>query len=188
MILVQNIVLDWYKDCRGGMGAVQRSQFPQAAKLPDNFFEYSSYGSPVHWRRVTQKKDGFHIRYDYRRMEQFDSRVSLHLRPMQLICKEDSSCEIRYRYDLHQGAKPERCKYSRERNGPVPLNEPAFELHPGDYGRAVCNGRFVDWDTGEWWYEWNITNIIVQAEKEASLDCFLAKEPTHYYQQIAQLW
>lgn len=61
MILVQHITLEWYKDSRGGVGAVQRSQFPQAAKLPDSFFDYISFGKPVHRMRIEQKIDQFHI-------------------------------------------------------------------------------------------------------------------------------
>ena len=33
MIIVQHILLQWHKDCRGGKGAVQRSRYPLAAKL-----------------------------------------------------------------------------------------------------------------------------------------------------------
>lgn len=38
MIIIQHILLQWQKDCRGGKGAVQRSRYPLAAKLPRDFF------------------------------------------------------------------------------------------------------------------------------------------------------
>ena len=41
---------------------------------------------------------------------------------------------------------PERYTYDKT-GQKQPLNELALDLIPGDYGRAVCNGRFRDWDT-----------------------------------------
>lgn len=187
MILVQRIILEWHKDSRGGLGAVCRSRFPQAFRLPDDFFGYISFGEPSHFVRITQKADDFRIQMNRREIKSFDQSKSLRFGPMELIPKENGGCELRYRYDWHSGALPERYKYTREGNR-VSLNEPAFELNPGDYGRAICNGRFVDWDDGTWWYEMSIINVIISQEKNISLDCFLVNEPTHYYRQIAQLY
>lgn len=187
MILVQNIVLSWNKSCRGGKGAVKRSSFSQAAKLPANFFDYISFGSPVHWVWIQQRADGFHTLVNRRVIEEFDMQNSLRISPMELIPKENDSCEVRYRYDWHKGAIPERYQYHREK-GRILLNELAFELRPFDYGRSICNGRFIDWDTGIWWYEWSIANIMVLPDQKAPLDSFLANTPTHYYRQMAQLW
>ena len=122
-----------------------------------------------------------------REIKRFDYSKSLRFSPMELILKENGSCELRYRYDWHMGAFPERYKYTHEGTR-VLLNEPAFELNPGDYGRAVCNGRFVDWDDGTWWYEMSIVNVIVSQEEKISLNCFLENAPTHYYRQMAQLY
>ncbi|KAB5103705.1 hypothetical protein GAE13_28680 [Bacteroides thetaiotaomicron] len=33
-LLIQQIRLQWYKDCRGGNYAVQRNQYPRAMRLP----------------------------------------------------------------------------------------------------------------------------------------------------------
>lgn len=187
MILIQYITLEWCKDCRGGLGAIQRSQFPKAVKLPTNFLDYSSFGKPIHLVRIRQKIDNFHIKVDRRKIEEFNTQNSLRLSPMELIPKENDSCEIRYIYNWHMGAMPQRYKYTYERNY-VPLNELAFELSLGDYGRAICNGRFVGCDTGTWWYEMSIVNVMVLQEKNVSLNCFLANTPTHYYYQLAQLY
>ena len=37
-LLVQQIRLQWYKDCRGGNAAAQRNQYPRAMRLPKDFF------------------------------------------------------------------------------------------------------------------------------------------------------
>ena len=39
-LLVQQIRLQWYKDCRGGNAAAQRNQYPKAMRLPKDFFSY----------------------------------------------------------------------------------------------------------------------------------------------------
>ena len=36
-LLVQQIRLQWYKDCRGGNAAAQRNQYPRAMRLPKDF-------------------------------------------------------------------------------------------------------------------------------------------------------
>ena len=41
-LLVQQIRLQWYKDCRGGNAAAQRNQYPRAMRLPKDFFSYLS--------------------------------------------------------------------------------------------------------------------------------------------------
>ena len=41
-LLVQQIRLQWYKDCRGGNAAAQRNQYPRAMRLPKDFFSYWS--------------------------------------------------------------------------------------------------------------------------------------------------
>lgn len=40
-LLVQQIRLQWYKDCRGGNAAAQRNQYPRAMRLPKDFFSYT---------------------------------------------------------------------------------------------------------------------------------------------------
>ena len=39
-LLIQQIRLQWYKDCRGGNAAAQRNQYPRAMRLPKDFFSY----------------------------------------------------------------------------------------------------------------------------------------------------
>ena len=48
-LLVQQIRLQWYKDCRGGNSATQRNQYPRAMRLPQNFFSYHPFGLPTHF-------------------------------------------------------------------------------------------------------------------------------------------
>lgn len=149
------------------------------------------FGVSVHCLCLSQAPDGIHIRKESCDLSQWQKDGTIHFDPFTLST-ENSKAEIRYHYDLHHGALPERHKYDPAISRYVPLHEVAFELEPGDYGQAVCNGRFVDWDTGDWWYEMDILNIILLPESipepTAPPDCFLARKPNKNYRQVAQLW
>ena len=68
------------------------------------------------------------------------------------------------------------------------LNELALDLAPGEYGRAVCNGRFRDWDTGIWYYVLDILNVMPLTEPTDALTSFMDREPNKIYTQIDRLW
>ena len=69
----------------------------------------------------------------------------------------------------------------------LPLNELALNLAPGEYGRAVCNGRFRDWDTGIWYYALDILNVMPLAEPTRSRTSFTDREPGKIYTKIDRL-
>lgn len=56
------------------------------------------------------------------------------------------------------------------------------------YGRAVCNGRFRDWDTGIWYYVLDILNVMPLTEPTDALTSFMDREPNKIYTQIDRLW
>ena len=63
------------------------------------------------------------------------------------------------------------------------------ELENGrGYGRAVCNGRFRDWDTGIWYYALDILNVMPLTEPTDSLTSFMDRELNKIYTQIDRLW
>lgn len=187
ILLIQDINLQWDKECRGGVGAVLRNHYPKAARLPEDFFSYYPFGLPVHYMSLVQKTDGINVRKECRNLKKQRNDDTIRLHPFELSVK-DGKTAVYYRFDLHHGAHPERHKFDPTVSRYVPLHEIAFKLEQGDYGRAICNGRFVDWDTGNWWYEMDILNIMLLSDPVVPLDCFLAREPNKIYQQIAQLW
>ena len=62
---------------------------------------------------------------------------AMKLQPFELIQRGDG-IQVRYRYDWHIGAMPERYTYDKT-GQKQPLNELALDLAPGEYGQAVCN-------------------------------------------------
>ena len=186
ILLVQQLRLQWYKDCRGGNAAAQRNQYPRAMRLPKDFFSYYSFGLPTHFVSILQRPNGFQIDKDCRRLIEWKPNGSMRIHPFELIQKE-SGLHVRDRNDWHIGAMPERYTYD-ETGQKQPLNELALDLAPGEYGRAVCNGRFRDWDTGIWYYVLDILNVMPLTEPTDSLTSFTDREPNKIYTRIARLW
>ena len=185
-LLIQQIRLQWYKDCRGGNAAAQRNQYPRAMRLPKDFFSYYSFGLPTHFVSILQRPDGFQINKDCRRLMEWKLNGTMRVHSFELI-QQESGIQVRYRYDWHIGAMPERYTYDKT-GQKQPLNELALDLIPGDYGRAICNGRFRDWDTGIWYYVLDILNVMPLTEPTDSLTSFMDREPNMIYTQIDRLW
>ena len=185
-LLVQQIRLQWYKDCRGGNAAAQRNQYPRAMRLPNDFFSYYSFGLPTHFVSILQRPDGFQINKDCRRLMEWKLNGTMRVHSFELI-QQESGIQVRYRYDWHIGAMPERYTYDKT-GQKQPLNELALDLIPGDYGRAICNGRFRDWDTGIWYYVLDILNVMPLTEPTDALTSFMDREPNMIYTQIDRLW
>ena len=98
-LLVQQIRLQWYKDCRGGNAAVQRNQYPRAMRLSKDFFSYYPFGLPTHFASIIQRPDRFQIDRDCRRLMEWKPNGTMRLHPFELIQKEHG-IHVRYRNDV----------------------------------------------------------------------------------------
>ena len=98
-LLVQQIRLQWYKDCRGGNAAAQRNQYPRAMRLPKDFFSYYPFGLPTHFASIIQRPDGFQIDRDCRRLMEWKPNGTMRLHPFELI-QQESGIQVHYRYCL----------------------------------------------------------------------------------------
>lgn len=68
------------------------------------------------------------------------------------------------------------------------LNEKAFALYENEYGQVLYNGRFTDFDTGEWYYILNIINLIYTNNHCKDIDIFTKQKSIKSYTQIAKLF
>ena len=166
---------------------MRRNQYPRAMRLPKDFFSsYYPLRPSAHFVFILQEPDGFHIKKEYHRLMPWKADGTMRLQPFELI-QQESGIQVRYRNDWHIGAMSERYTYDKT-GQKQPLNELALDLIPGDYGRAVCNGRFRDWDTGIWYYVLDILNVMPLAEPTDALTSFTDREPNKIYTQIDRLW
>lgn len=67
------------------------------------------------------------------------------------------------------------------------LNETAFLLKQGEYGRIIFNNRFINPDTGEWYYEHCVYNLISCDKSEFREKMFYRKNPDHEYKNLIYL-
>ena len=103
---------------------------------------------------------------------------------------------ISFFYDEHRSGMPYRRGRNQDfQNQSSPLyckdclNETAFTLRPGQYGRIIWNERRTDYDNGTWYYQLHILNLFhVSPEQSIKHDIFLAAQPDFEYKQIAVLY
>lgn len=67
------------------------------------------------------------------------------------------------------------------------LNENAFLLEPGQYGRIIWNERKVDCDTGGWYYQLHIYNLLYWPRGVPPANVLVDNEPDFRYEQLAKL-
>ncbi|TND08956.1 MAG: hypothetical protein FD123_1810 [Bacteroidetes bacterium] len=177
-IIVQSIIVHWSKDFRGGKNAVIRNQVPEALELPIEIF-------------TSPKLIAFHeIRYDfYPGSNQqptvyfsFSDKEHVQLRGAYIDIK-DNRLMASYKYDHSHCGFPYRTKYNP--NGvEEPLDEEAFVLTKGEYGRIRFNGKYTDSD-GYWYYEKKVHNLLIMDSPKR--DEFTKRAPLKTYEQMELL-
>ena len=68
------------------------------------------------------------------------------------------------------------------------LNETAFTLSQGQYGRILWNERCTDCDEGTWYYQLHIYNLYHMQGETIPCDLFTERMPDCQYQQLARLF
>ncbi len=102
---------------------------------------------------------------------------------------------VAFAYDERRGGRPMRRGRNRDYHnqqsvwhGRDCLNEEAFLLEPGKYGRIVWNERCADYDTGSWYYQLHIYNILLFKRGVPPADILLTRQPDYEYKQLADLY
>lgn len=102
--------------------------------------------------------------------------------------------EVSFFYDEHRSGMPARCGHNKDYHNPQSplyqkdcLNEIAFVLTQNQYGRILWNERNTDYDTGEWYYQLHIYNIICFEGKELRQNIFAARKPDFVYRQEGEI-
>ena len=103
---------------------------------------------------------------------------------------------ISFFYDEHRSGMPYRRGRNQDFQNPnAPLyckdclNETAFVLSPGQYGRIIWNERRTDYDDQTWYYQLHIRNLFyVPLDQNIKKDIFIAVQPDFVYKQIAVLY
>lgn len=103
---------------------------------------------------------------------------------------------VSFFYDGHRCGAPFRRGHNQDFRDPASplcgkdcLNETAFVLSPGQYGRILWNERKTGDDDRTWYYQLHIYNLLYHtADQPPERDILILKEPDLCYQQMAVLY
>jgi hypothetical protein len=98
----------------------------------------------------------------------------------------EEKLEVFFEYNPNSCGMPSRVMYDSNSDKKVFLKQKAFILNPEEYGKIIFNGRFTDADTGNWWYEKHIFNLIYTSTPSEKM--FLNMPVSKKYEQLAKLW
>lgn len=191
-VLIQHTQILWLKECRGAPYSSKRNQLQKSWKLPNSFFEYHSQGFPIHYQYIRQTKEGFQKANS--RLSIITEKQAIKIANIELI-KKENCYEVYFKYTTGAGAPERFILKDRKTNFQLSsaphsamLNEKAFTLYENEYGQVLYNGRFTDFDTGEWYYILNIINLIYITDNCKDVNIFTKCLPIKSYTQIAQLF
>ena len=173
-LLVQQIRLQWYKDCRGGNAAAQRNQYPRAMRLPKDFFSYYPFGLPTHFASIIQRPDGFQIDRDCRRLMEWKPNGTMRLHPFELIQQEHG---IHVRYDCFytppelQAQKQEIDECHQALSEVLGKTERRLVLQIIDAKDRIAEDTSIDSFTAGFELAWKLSAELNHYENEQSVSC-----------------
>ncbi len=194
MLLVQDICLTWGKKERNSAYAKKRAEFPMAYLL-DNFPDTFHGDVIVHNLNFCQRGTMFQNLWvnDTYRFQFYSSIQNLNLTNL-LIQPDTESYEVTFFYDAHRSGQPIRQGHNKDYHNVDSLlyrhdilNETIFSLKRGQYGRVIWNERKI-YDTGEWYYQLHVSNLLHYVGKMPEQDIFLIHRPDFEYKQLAVLY
>ncbi len=195
LLLVQDICLSWGKKERGSVYAKMRAEFP-IAYLLDKPFDRLDGDVFVHHLKFWQKRTMFQTLYlkEGYRFQFYPSAQEVNLTNLS-IESEIESYKVIFFYDEHRSGQPIRRGHNKDYHNVDSLlyrhdilNETAFSLELGQYGRVVWNERNMDYDTGEWYYQLHIINLLHYPNEIPKKDIFLSHKLDFAYKQMAVLY
>lgn len=124
----------------------------------------------------------------------YNSADDLNLTNLSLAYCGDN-LQVDFCYDVQRSGRPARRGHNKDfanRQARMYsrdcLNENAFLLAPGQYGRVVWNERNVDYDTGGWYYQLHIYNLFYGSRGVPPADVLIVNKPDFVYEQLADLY
>lgn len=211
MLAIQDITLTWGKDERGGQYAESRASFPRAyaeeavtVRCEAVVFRRSYFQdgnaviSAAQRLRICGILNGEQLEerirwISQRRVSTYASLADIDVTGLTAE-RSDCCCEVGFFYDAGHCGMPFRRGSNKDYNNPKSqlyrknvLNERAFVLSNGQYGRIIWNERLSDADTGEWFYRLHIYNLFNAAGAFNGTE-FVARAPDFLYEQTAALY
>lgn len=191
MLLIQDICLSWGKQERNSGSAKRRTEFPAAYSL-DHVPGVMQGEVLVNRLNFRQRGTEFQAsNQDACRYQFYPSVKDLNLTNLS-IQSEPYGCKAVFFYDERRSGQPVRRGHNKDYGNADSwlyrhdiLNENAFSLKKGQYGRVIWNERITGWE--EWYYQLHIINLLY-SDKMPEADIFLNGKPDFEYKQMAELY
>lgn len=169
------------------LDSIQDTRLSLEKYLPKLDFTYNQIQNEIKQRIAYIKKYQFQFYNSVSKL----NLTNLYFSP----CIEKDGFEVSFFYDERRSGKPFRRGHNKDyHNLQSPLyhidclNETAFILKKNQYGRILWNERRIDYDTGEWYYQLHIYNMIYLLDKISKNDIFVSNKPDFIYRQEAVLY
>lgn len=204
MIIIQEITVVWNKNERGGENSRARKNY--IFKMPIEKIPSKSDQCLYDKHRLYQRDKKFYTPSEYYKLlgqkirfygkREYEPPVLISQLKVKNVSLDESEggVEVSFSYDPQINGSPSRKGHNKDYDnthsrfyGKDILNETAFVLKEGQKGQIMYNGRFSDYDTGQWWYEQTAVNIAVVSFEKYSKGVFLSSEVDFYYKQLAHL-
>ena len=199
LLLIQDISLTWQKEERGAVCAAARREFPEAYLLENTSFvdaitvyRHDFYQKGTEFKRLEDLTPKARIAHTYW-LQTYSAIQDLNFTNLSFQMAEDD-IEVTFFYDQNRSGRPFRRGHNKDFNNPQSplcgrdcLNETAFALKQGQYGRIKWNERRTDSDDGIWYYKLHIINLLYLSERKTSRDIFMSKILDYEYRQISAL-
>jgi hypothetical protein len=181
--LVQIIRLHWDKSARGGQGARDRNAVPLAFGVPADQLLHATgqlHVEESHWGDSNAFAKPFHYRHHRVPVEAGFSFACV------TISEHPQGLLVRYRWSWGRGGAPDRW-FINAGTGNAESASRDLVVQAGQWARVSSNGRFTDFDTGNWWYE-QVTVNVAWFDGEPSGQVFVGSAPVRDFRQLANLW
>jgi len=148
----------------------------------------------VNYLYYWQRRDIFQAGHNVRSFQFYASVQRLNLTNLSVRLNA-GDYEVTFFHDEQRSGKPVRRGHNKDyHNIDSPLyrhdvlNETAFLLKQAQYGRIIWNERKLDYDTGEWYYQLHVINLLHYLGEMLKSNIFLNSKPDFEYKQMAVLY
>lgn len=173
--IIQHIHTIWTKASRGGDGARQRNRIPRCLLLP-----LECFGAPCSLHLAEYSEDSSFCPTES--VGKASSLSELGIRDLAMELNGDRLI-VYFLRDAQNAATASR--RSRDTSSSDIDRILAFSLENDAWGQIRYNGRYVDFDTGNWWYEQSTYNIGLFSA--VAVDRFAVTQPTQHFVEIGRL-
>jgi hypothetical protein len=167
ILAVQEVVVTWTKQARGGQEAARRNAIPEAFPL----LSIPQINEPL--ALLHDKVTSFEDTHHTQTVDELIPRKRIYFGCVSTHLEEDKIVAI-FAYNMSCGGAPVRTDFPRK----------VLSLPLGSWGRIRYNGRFSS-SNGQWYYRKTVLNI---GHFDTLTEAIFMTKPQREFSDMADLW